>query len=142
MKVYLVCEGEYSDYGVVAAFSKEDLAKAYIASHQDEYSIYALEVYDLDAYQFSEEGIAKGINTIKCGYDFCLGDNGVPRYKVNYYIIDDSDYDTNKMKGYFDLYDCFCILVPAKMDSPEEYKRCLKAARDAMAKAKAEKEGL
>lgn len=48
MKVYIVTSGTYSDYGIEAIFSTEELAKEYIDIHGD-YDDRSIETWDLDS---------------------------------------------------------------------------------------------
>lgn len=55
-KVYLVTSGDYSDYGINAAFSTAELAQAYCdemntkdGTYTHTYKEYGVEIYDLDA---------------------------------------------------------------------------------------------
>lgn len=142
-KVYVIFEGEYSDRGIVQVFADEAKARAYIYEFGPSGDYMDLETRELadDQVVFKEKSIEKAKKAVKLGYTFCLLEDGTLKWKSGYELVD-LNMDSNSIKGYFDYYGRFVKAVVAKDSSKEEYDRCLKVARDAMAKAKAEKEGL
>lgn len=56
-KIYLVTEGEYSDYHIIGAFSTKEKAQSFIKLFGDRYGMY-LEDYEIDKY---EKQIADGL---------------------------------------------------------------------------------
>jgi len=50
-KIYVITSGEYSDYGIEAVFTTEELAKQWIGedTHKSGYCKYNIEEYDLDS---------------------------------------------------------------------------------------------
>jgi len=139
-KVYVIFEGEYSDRGIVKVFADEDKAKTYLYENAPNGDCMDMEVWNLsdDQVIFNEGSVKKAKDAVKLGYEFCLNKDGTSKWESKYDYLDDDD----SLKGYFDYFGCFVKAVAAKDSSKEEYDRCLKVARDAMAKAKAEKEGL
>lgn len=140
-KIYVIFEGEYSDRGIVQVFTDEAKAKAYIYEFGPSGDCMNMEIWGLsdDKVIFKEDSIEKAKDTVKFGYVFCLQSDGRNCWKSSYELLDmDSDY----IKGYFNDFDRFFKAVVAKDSSKEEYDRCLKVARDALAKAKAEREEL
>lgn len=59
--VYLVTSGEYSDYSIDAVFSTMDLAKAWIALHQNP------EEYSVEPWEVDKERDAREITIWRCG---------------------------------------------------------------------------
>ena len=146
MLVYIVMAGEYSDRGVDAVFTDEKLAKAhlYIAQKKDPDEIYDIEVYETadDNVAFLKKDVEDAMDAIKFGYNFTLKvTDGSVDYKPSYEYM--GNWYGQCLEGrisYNGVY--FSMFVIAKNPSEEEYERCLKIARDKLAKAKAEKEGL
>ena len=50
-KVYLVTSGDYSDYGVDAVFTSEELANKFIRSFEKSYKEFRVEEYDLNPHE-------------------------------------------------------------------------------------------
>jgi len=140
-KVYVIFEGEYSDRGIVQVFTDEAKAKAYIYEFGPSGDCMDMEIWGLsdDQIIFKEDSIEKAKDIVKLGYVFCLLEDGTPKWESSYELL---DMDSNDIKGYFDYFGRFVKAIVAKNSSKEEYDRCLKVARDALAKAKAEREGL
>lgn len=140
-KVYVIFEGEYSDRGIVQVFADEAKARAYIYEFGPSGDCMDMEVWGFsdDHIIFKEGSIEKAKDAVKLGYTFCLLEDGTSKWDSSYEIL---DMDSDDIKGYFDYFDRFVKAVVAKDSSKEEYDRCLKVARDALSKAKAEREGL
>lgn len=139
-KVYVIFQGEYSDRGIDRIFTDEAQAKAYIYEFGPSGDCMDMEVWGFSDNRiiFKEGSIEKAKDTVKLGYIFCLLEDGTIKWESSYELLEDTD----SIKGYFDYFGRFVKAVVAKGSSKEEYDRCLKVARDALAKAKAEKEGL
>ena len=141
-KVYIVFEGEYSDRGVSAVFLEGDLAKAYVATKPLDCP--SIEIWDIYLWECAKKDIEKGKKKVKFGYEFILSEESGELLKEK------PQYDVIFMNGYWFGYTTggkfyrgrYLVSVFAKNDSEKEYQRCLKVARDKLAKAKAKKEGL
>ena len=48
MKIYIVTQGEYSDYGICAVFTDEEQAKLYCAVHHSDYEPPQIEEWESD----------------------------------------------------------------------------------------------
>ena len=143
MLIYIVMAGEYSDRGVDAVFTDEKMAKThlYVAQKKDPDETYDMEVYETsdDNVAFLKKDVEDAMDAVKFGYEFCLLEDGTPKWESSYELL---DMNSDDIKGYFDYFGRFVKTVVAKDPSKKEHDRCLKVARDALAKVKAEKEGL
>ena len=136
MKIYIVTCGKYSDYGILAAFldktKAEAFAKTYNRGHGTEH-------YDEARIEEYEDGIPFDFETMNV-------------YAVRFY--DDGSHDIVK-KELYNMYDFQKILphvtVPSSIFVRHKYivtvaakdeEHAFKIACDALAKWKAEKEGL
>lgn len=138
MIVYIVFSGEYSDRGVARVFANEDIAKAYMyeCRKRDPDETFDIEVYELsdDQVILPESSIEAAKEEIKMGYFFSLYHDGSIKWVSSYEIIERDD---RYLQGCL-FPTGFSVAVIAKDPSEKERDRCLKVARDAMAKAKAE----
>ena len=146
MLVYIVMAGEYSDRGVDVVFTDEKWTKAYLYTAQKNYprETYSIEVHETfdDNVAFFKKDVEDAMDAVKFGYYFRLeasdgsiGDKPAYEYMGNWY--------SQCLEGAFSYNGVyFSIFVIANNPSEKEYERCLKVARDKLAKAKAEKEGL
>lgn len=83
MTIYLVTRGEYSDYGIVAAFSSKAKAEKYM---QDDGSSYK-EYNEVEEYRVDEEVGAKNLSIWRVAINLSNGDipdkpHCFPRYAV------------------------------------------------------------
>ncbi len=128
-KVYLVTSGEYSDYGVNAVFSNEQLAKAYVDIYSREgiyCEEYQIEEYGLD---FMEKQLRKGLGA----WEVNIWKDQQPA------SVSMNDSETIKEHGteIIEHPTCFSIYCFAR-----DHDHAKKIAQDRFAKFRAEEEGI
>lgn len=136
MKIYIVTCGEYSDYGILAAFLDETKAKMFVEKYNRGYGTQHYDEAKIEEY---EEGIPFDIETLNV-------------YAVRFYKDGSHDIAKKELHNVYDFQTPLPhIFAPVSMFIRHKYlvevaakdeEHAFKIACDALAKWKAEQEGL
>lgn len=145
MKVYIVTSGEYSDYGIRAAFDNREAAEAFCALGNGDY----VEEYDL-LQKAAEEPTPRIVYRYHVYYPN-RGTNfiGEPAYLFESNVESDKErirkqkkYLTQSMRQDYNILDCNYHIDRYAYLKECDKSKALKIVRDRMAQAKAGKAGI
>lgn len=141
MKVYIVTEGQYSDYGVRAVFLSREKAAAYIKANEGKYDDYFIEEYETfdDEIETAQDFLDDVYIKMDVNYDFATG-----RWFIDSNVVDKVEYSysspyVKELKNWREPepHGVYVTLRVRPWDSDE---KIIKIAQDAYAMYKAIKE--
>lgn len=143
MKVYIVTEGLYSDYGICAVFLSREKAAAYIKTNEGEYDDYFIEEYETSdgeietAQDFLDDVYIKTY----VNYDFSTG-----RWDADH-TVDEVEYsyscpEVRELKHWREEPEPYGLCITLRVRPWDDKAKIIKIAQDAYAAWKAIKEGV
>ena len=142
MKVYIVTEGQYSDYGVRAVFLSREKAAAYIKANEGKYDDYFIEEYETfdDEIETTQDFLDDVYIKMDVNYDFATG-----RWFIDSNVADKVEYSCScpyvkELKNWREP-EPHGIYVTLRVRPWDSDEKIIKIAQDAYAKYKAIKDG-
>lgn len=142
MKIYVVTEGQYSDYGIRAVFLSREKAAAYIKANEGKYDDYFIEEYETsdDEIETTQDFLDDTYIQVGVKLDFETGIWGFANIR-NLVVYEYSCPRVEELQNWREPepHGAYVTLRVRPWDSDE---KIIKIAQDAYAKYKAIKEGM